>query len=113
MNNIKLAEETVGQIIKAQRIKKGLSQENLAELMHVSFKTISAYERDQIDIKSSVIMELCNALDTTPNYLMGYENRNEIDIETENIMVAFGKISNPKVKELFLMQLQNAVYLEI
>ena len=36
MNNIKLAENTLGQRIKAQRIRMGYTQEKLAELMCVS-----------------------------------------------------------------------------
>ena len=43
MNNIKLAEETLGQRIKAQRIRVGYTQEQLAEIMCVPKSTISAY----------------------------------------------------------------------
>lgn len=52
--NITLAENTLGQRIKAQRIKMGLTQEKLAELMCVPKPTISSYENDRIDIKGSV-----------------------------------------------------------
>ena len=55
MNNIKLAENTLGQRIKAQRIRMGYTQEKLAELMCVPKPTISSYENDRIDIKGSVI----------------------------------------------------------
>ena len=58
MNNIRLAEETMGQRIKAQRIRIGLTQEQLAEAMCVPKSTISAYENDKVDIKSSVVYEL-------------------------------------------------------
>ena len=51
MNNIKLAEETLGQRIKAQRIRVGYTQEQLAEIMCVPKSTISAYENDKVDIK--------------------------------------------------------------
>lgn len=57
MNNIRLAEETMGQRIKAQRIRVGYTQEQLAEAMCVPKSTISAYENDKVDIKGSVI---CN-----------------------------------------------------
>ena len=60
MNNIKLAENTLGQRIKAQRIRMGLTQEQLAEKMFVPKTTISTYERDASDIKSSVLVELAN-----------------------------------------------------
>ena len=73
MNNIKLAEDTLGQRIKAQRMKMGYTQEKLAELMCIPKKTISGYENDRVDIRSSVISELAEHLHTTPNYLLGYE----------------------------------------
>lgn len=102
---------TLGGRIKGKRIELGLSQEKLSELMHVSFKTISAYERDQIDIKSSVIMELCNILNTTPNYLLGYKS--ETDAESENIIASIAKISDPKVKELLIMQIKTAANMKL
>ena len=64
MNNIRLAEETMGQRIKAQRIRIGLTQEQLAEAMCVPKSTISAYENDKVDIKSSVVIELSKHLFT-------------------------------------------------
>ncbi len=51
MNNIKFAENTLGQRIKAQRIKMEYTQEQLAEEMCVPKSTISAYENDKVDIK--------------------------------------------------------------
>ena len=73
MNNIKLAEETLGQRIKAQRIRVGYTQEQLAEIMCVPKSTISAYENDKVDIKGSVIAELSRHLATKPDYLLGFE----------------------------------------
>ena len=73
MNNIRLAEETMGQRIKAQRIRIGLTQEQLAEAMCVPKSTISAYENDKVDIKSGVVDGLSKHLLTSPNYLHGYK----------------------------------------
>ena len=39
--------------------------------------TISAYENDKVDIKGSVLVELSEHLDTTPNFLLGVEERVE------------------------------------
>ena len=64
MNNIKLAENTLGQRIKAQRIRMGYTQEKLAELMCVPKPTISSYENDRIDIKGSVKHEGVYELDS-------------------------------------------------
>ena len=41
--------------------------------MCVPKSTISAYENDKVDIKSSVVYELSKHLLTSPNYLHGYK----------------------------------------
>ena len=66
--NISIKEETLGQRIRAQRIRLGMTQEELAEVTYIPKPTISNYENDRIDIKSSVIAELANALQTDPIY---------------------------------------------
>lgn len=108
MNNIKLAEETMGQRIKAQRIRLGITQEQLAETMCVPKSTISAYENDKVDIKSSVIGELCKVLMTTPNYLHGYKDDREQDPYAESAAAIISSIKDEKIKALLLGQLQAA-----
>ena len=102
MNNIKLAEETLGQRIKAQRIRMGYTQEQLAEIMCVPKTTISTYERDACDVKSSIIVEMAGYLDTTPNYLLGFG----ADHVTQKIAAIIGGIEDEKVKEMLLLQVQ-------
>ena len=43
----------------------GMSQEQLAELLCTKKATISAYENDRIDIKSSIVLEIAKALGCT------------------------------------------------
>lgn len=102
MNNIKLAENTLGQRIKAQRIRMGYTQEQLAEIMCVPKTTISTYERDACDVKSSVIVELAEHLETTPNYLLGFG----ADPLTQNIAAIISGIKDEKAKELLLIQVR-------
>lgn len=104
--NITLAENTLGQRIKAQRIKMGLTQEKLAELMCVPKPTISSYENDRIDIKGSVIVELANVLHTEPNYLLLGELKKEIDPFVETMVAMVQNIKDEKTKELLLLQMR-------
>ena len=108
MNNIRLAEETMGQRIKAQRIRIGLTQEQLAEAMCVPKSTISAYENDKVDIKGSVIMELAGHLATSPNYLHGYKEEQELDHYAASVVAIFQSIKDEKIKALLLGQIQLA-----
>lgn len=104
--NITLAENTLGQRIKAQRIKMGLTQEKLAELMCVPKPTISSYENDRIDIKGSVIVELANVLHTEPNYLLLGEIKKEADSFVETMVAMLQNIKDEKTKELLLLQMR-------
>ena len=71
--------ETMGEKIRALRIVRGMTQEDLAEKMFMRKSTISAYENDLIDIKSSVIVELAKALNTLPGYFFpGYEGESPL-----------------------------------
>ena len=79
---------------------------------------IHNYENDRIDIKSSVIAELAEALQTDPNYLILGEKTPEADNrfvnEAENRFVneaaeLFSKITDPKVQEMLLKQIRALV----
>lgn len=61
---------TVGGRIKVARIKRGYSQEKLAELLHVTPVQISHYENNRNDIKVSVIQELAEKLEVSVSYLV-------------------------------------------
>lgn len=100
--NIRLAEDTLGQRIKAYRIKMGMSQDELAEIMNIPKKTLSGYECDRVDIKSSVIVDLARCLETTPNYLLGYEENTVIKEITEILR----NMTDEKVKEMLLIQIK-------
>ena len=105
MNNIKLAEETLGQRIKAQRIRVGYTQQ-LAEIMCVPKSTISAYENDKVDIKSSVIAELSRHLATKPDYLLGFETEEDPYVITAAAILQ--GIKDEKIKALLIGQMKAA-----
>ena len=113
MNNIRLAEETLGQRIKAQRIRVGYTQEQLAEAMCVPKSTISAYENDKVDIKKSVIDELSEILITSPNYLHGYKEERKRDPYAESAAAIISSIKDEKIKALLLTQIQAAKKMEM
>ena len=96
----------VGCFIKELRKEKNLTQEQLAEKMFVPKMTISTYERDASDIKSSVLVELVNCLATTPDYLLGFEK--ESDPISESVIAVLSSIKDEKVKELLHNQIKLA-----
>ena len=96
-------ENTIGKRIKECRKNKGMTQEALAEAMLIDKSTISLYENDKIDIKSSVLIELAKVLGCTVGYLLEGENLESIDAEFLSIL---SRIKNPEVKAIALKQLQ-------
>lgn len=67
--------KTIGEKIKEARIKKGLSQTELAEqLGYKSRSSINKIEVAGRDIPRSQIVKIAKILDVTPAYLMGWED---------------------------------------
>ena len=99
--NISIKEETLGQRIRAQRIRLGMTQEELAEEICLPKSTISAYENDKVDIKSSAIIELSEHLETTPNYLLG---SGELDSDILEVVCLLKKMS-PELRMVALGQM--------
>lgn len=69
-----------GNIIKNRRIEKGLTQDELGDLVGVQKSAIAKYENGVIEnLKRSTILKLSEALDLTPTQIMGFEKeQNEI-----------------------------------
>lgn len=66
---------TIGDRIKEKRVSKHLTQVELAKKLGYSKQNINRYEANIItNIPLDKVMEIANALDTTPGYLMGWED---------------------------------------
>ena len=61
----------LGEKIKKYRIKKGLTQQQLAEAIGVQRAAISKYEKDSVDISVERIESIAKALDTPIYKLVG------------------------------------------
>lgn len=94
---------TMGTRIREMRKASGMSQEQLAELLCTKKATISAYENDRIDIKSSIVLEIAKALGCTGSYLL--EGKQEGDVDARIIEI-LGELKSDQVKEIALRQLQ-------
>lgn len=68
---------TIGERIKECREKLGLSQEEVALKMGYSSRsTINKIEKGLSDVTQSKVIEFAKVLQTTPEYLMGLNYRN-------------------------------------
>jgi len=94
----------VGERIRDKRKALGLSQEELAERMHVTAALISNYENDKVDIKSSVMRELADILGTSVAYLM--DGDPEIDTDIKNLIRVYLMLGRPNVQKVALEQMK-------
>nr|WP_217899564.1 helix-turn-helix transcriptional regulator [Bacillus cereus] len=65
----------VGERIKKRRKELGLSADFVADKLNVSRSTIFRYEKGDIEkLPTSILEDISNILQTTPAFLMGWEN---------------------------------------
>lgn len=94
--------KNIGKNIQKARLKKGLTQEKLAELCNVTDRHIGIIERGLSTGSIPLIINICNALDVSPNYIFN----NTFNNSTDNINVLPNEVSisylklNDKTKSL-------------
>lgn len=86
MKNRKEINIYIGKSIKAIREQAGLTQEELAELISMSTKNISAIERGRVGISLSTLKCICEKLNiSSDRILFGNRSHNNIDLITERL----------------------------
>ncbi len=74
---------TIGNRIKSRRKELNLSVDEVAEKLNKNRATIYRYENDEIEnLPINILEPLAEILDTTPAYLMGWEENNDEKIDT-------------------------------
>lgn len=94
---------TIGEKIKQLRISLHFTQEELAACANTTKQTIHKYETGIIsNIPASKIKSIADKLNTTPAYLMGWEDNisNYTDDELDRrIIEVFNRLSEDKQKQ--------------
>ena len=104
--NTLLKEETLGQRIKAARVRKNMTQEALAEEMRTTKSMISYYENDHGDMKQSMISGFADILGTTVEYLIcGVIKAPELDTDSVEMLKLFGAMDE-KTRQIILVQMR-------
>lgn len=63
----------IGLRIRTLRKRKGYNQQELADILGKSLRTVQKYESGEIEVSIAVANQLAEVLDTTPTFLYGYE----------------------------------------
>ena len=94
----------IGKFIAAERKKKSYTQRELAEILGISDKTISKWERGNGFPEVSLLLPLCNELEITVNELLSGERLQEADYKkkAEENMVNLVKEAQESKKKIIL-----------
>lgn len=85
---------TIGTRIRARREQLGLSQEELGKrLGYKSRSSINKIELDQRNLTQSKIKAIADALETTPSYIMGWQEDGPDKAEEESLIDMFKRLS--------------------
>ena len=71
----------LGKRIRELRMRKNLTQEDLAELINMSPKSLSQIELGNNFVSEKALSDLCIALNTKPKILFDFEDTPEITID--------------------------------
>lgn len=102
---------TIGSRIRNLRNRDGMSQEQLALLLHFENKgTVSSYETDRRTVPSDVVIRLAETFHTTTDYLLcgKYPERNirEVDPEIQEMMEVMLSLRSDAARKAALLQIR-------
>lgn len=117
-----------GDLIRKYRKNKRLTQKQLAERVHLTSQVISNIERNYTAASTDDLINIANALDVTPNQLLGAEDKitpslskketKDIAIEVQNMLDGmntdaeinfYGEPMSEEDKELLAAALETAL----
>lgn len=76
---------TLGERVKLVRNANKITREKLAELIDVSPRFLAEVESGKVGVSLQTLKNLCLALPTTSDYLLGLDNENKLSRQLELI----------------------------
>lgn len=93
----------LGSKIKAIRQSKGLTQENLAEMVSCNTSHISNVENNHTKVSLNVLLSIANALNTSIDYLLSDQYDNSSLALDNEVLRAIRTFDNEKKEKLLKM----------
>lgn len=93
--------EIIGKKIKEIRLDKKLTQEYVAETADVNTSHISNIENNRVKVSLSTLVQICNALDVTVDYILSDEYT-QPDSALEQEVLKELRLCSPENKEKIL-----------
>lgn len=101
--------EVIGKFIAQQRKEKGLTQVQLADILHVSEKTISKWECGKGFPDTTIMLPLCSALDISANELLSGKRLNSEEYRTQAEYNLLTLKSQQEQSAKFLLMIENVL----
>lgn len=76
----------IGQKLRKVRISKNLTQEYVANAADVNTSHISNIENNRVKVSLSTLVQICNALDTTVDYILSDEYNHPTSVIEQEIL---------------------------
>ena len=114
-------QKKIGNKIKKRRNELGISQKELAKKTNISPAIMSQHENGDVAISLSKLIEIANILDLTPNYLLDFKEKSEVNnsMSINSIIDKIVKLKRntrvnletnvDKVENLFIPLLKNCI----
>ena len=91
---------TIGDRIRQRRQELNMSQDELAhKLGYTSRSTINKIEKNANNLKQTKIEEIAKALETTPDYIMGWQSKKDFNLD-ENFIIESYRTADNQTKEM-------------
>lgn len=78
--------DKIGKKIKETRISRHLTQEYIANAADVNTSHISNIENNRVKVSLSTLVQICNALDTTVDYILADEYNHPSSVIEQEIL---------------------------
>jgi len=97
--------------LRVLRINKGISQQQLAEVVGVSQQSVNKYERQTVEPDITTLMALADYFGTTVDFLIGhtpgagYDPRQELELTKEELSLVrdMRKLTSEEKKSIHLV----------
>ena len=98
--------ENIGKKIKEKRISKGLTQDYIANMADVNTSHISNIENNRVKVSLTTLVQICNALDVTVDYILSDEYMDSDSVLNQTVVTELKKCDrNTKERILKIIQI--------
>lgn len=92
--------EKIPGILKEYRARRGYSQTDVADLIHMTKDAYARYEQGKNAPTLDKLLSLCELYNVTPNILLGYEDTGRVNAICDNYGVRYETLNDNKVRVL-------------